>query len=70
MYCGESSRSLWDRTVEHLAALKCRQNSSFLWKHWSTHHDAEETLDFSVKMTGSYRTSAEIEIREALEIDS
>ena len=70
VYCGESARSLWDRTEEHLAALKGRQGSSFLWKHWSTHHEAEETPNFSVKLTGRYRTSAERQIREALEIDS
>ena len=68
--CGESSRSLWDRTVEHLAALKSRQSSSFLRKHWSTHHETEETPNFSVKLTGIFKTSAERQIREALEIDS
>ena len=65
-----SSRSLWDRTVQHLVALKGRQSTSFLWKHWSAHHETEETPNFSVKLTGRYRTSAERQIGEALEIDS
>ena len=49
VYCGETARALWDRTEEHLNALKRRQESSFLWKHWANHHSTEETPDFSVK---------------------
>ena len=69
MYCGETARALWDRTEEHLNALRSRQKSSFLWKHWANHHNTEEAPDFSVKPLKTHKYSTERQICEALQID-
>ena len=60
---------MWDRTEEHLNALKSRQESSFLWKHWANHHSTEEAPDFSVKSLRTHRYITERQICEALQID-
>ena len=69
VYLGESSRSLWDRTVEHLEDLKRRNSNSVLYRHWQECHRDEREPEFSVKVMGSHRSSTERQIWEALEIE-
>ena len=68
VYLGETSRSLWDRTTEHLQKFRTKSEQSTIWKSWSQFHSSEEEPDFSVKKTGKYKTCTQRQIREALAI--
>ena len=70
VYLGETARSLWDRTLEHIKNLENRTEGSALWKQWSQFHPSDEAPEFTVKCTGSYKMSTERQIREALAIDA
>ena len=37
-YIGESGRTLYERSLEHLADAKNRKTSSHIWKHWALCH--------------------------------
>ena len=41
-YTGESSRSCFQRSQEHMAGLKARYKDSPMWKHCVSHHNSQE----------------------------
>ena len=70
-YVGESHRSFWDRSQEHLADLRSRSDSNSLVKHWNEIHgnmDAPPKYQFQVLK--KCKTSLERQIWEAILIDS
>ena len=70
LYIGETHRTLWDRTSEHLSKLESRAKDSALLKHWRTvHPENHQEPDFIVKKVGAYLSSTERQIREAIRID-
>ena len=70
LYIGETHRTLWDRTSEHLSKLESRAKDSALFKHWRTvHPENHQEPEFIVKKVGAYLSSTERQIREAIRID-
>ena len=69
-YLGETARSLWDRTGEHLTALRDRKPESAFWKHQVNVHGGLGEPKFTIKVLGKYKTAAERQVREALLINN
>ena len=69
-YLGETARSLWDRTGEHLSALRDRKPESAFWKHQANVHGGLGEPKFTIKVLGRYKTAAERQVREALLINN
>ena len=66
-YWGETSRSFWDRMVEHVDLLRRMEDASPLYKHWrEAHSNLNKPPEFKFKVIGSYKTSLERQLREAL----
>ena len=42
LYWGESHRSAWDRSMDHLEALRVNNDSYAVVKHWLTDHIGEK----------------------------
>ena len=69
LYIGETHRGWGDRLAEHLDALKKKDKDYATIKHWMEHHPEEpEGNFFSFKVTGTWRSSLERQIREAIKI--
>ena len=68
-YFGESNRTLWDRSQEHLALLARKQDNSVLYKHWEEEHEDRKTPpDFSFSIMGRHSSATERQLKEALAI--
>ena len=70
-YVGESHKSFWDRSQEHLADLRSRSDSNSLVKHWNEIHgnmDAPPKYQFQVLK--KCKTSLERQIWEAIFIEN
>ena len=71
LYIGETHRTMWDRIGEHFSKLESGAKDSALLKHWrAIHQDTLSKPRFSAVKVGSYRTSTERQIREAIRIDA
>ena len=58
LYWGESHRSAWDRSMDHLEALRTRNDSYAGVKHWMTDHIGEKPdFKFEVLQSLMKRTS-------------
>ena len=68
VYHGESNRTLLDRSLEHLANLRRREENSVLLRHWKEEHSEEEVPVFQFHLQGRHRTSTERQLKEALNI--
>ena len=70
-YIGESSRSLYDRTREHVQALRDKNAKYAVTKHWlEAHKDLENPPKYQFKVLGSYLTAIQRQISEGLAIES
>ena len=67
-YWGESHRSGWDRSLDHLNALKRRDESYAVVKHWLKDHP-ENQPQYEFKVMRSFRSSLERQIWESIFID-
>ena len=68
IYIGETARSLWDRSLEHMDDLKRRTDTSVLYRHWQETHINEGQPEFRVEVLGTHRSATERQISEALAI--
>ena len=68
-YIGETSRSLFERTLEHNAAAKILEKESHIAKHWFMDHEDElEPPGFRYKLVGSYKDCLTRQVKEAIRI--
>ena len=71
MYIGESHRTWWDRSGEHLAALKYKRESNALVKHWILNHEGMQSPpQFKFEVITTCRSSLERQIKEAIAIQN
>ena len=68
LYWGESHRSGWDRSADHQAALKRKDETYAIVKHWLIDHP-EGQPEFEYKVQRSFRSSLERQIMESILID-
>ena len=68
---GETSRPFWDRMGEHVDLLKRLDDASPLYKHWREVHPTHiGPPNFTFQVVGTYKTSLERQLREALLIQN
>ena len=68
-YLGETHRTLWDRLEEHCSGLESQLKSNALVKHWTNfHQEKPEPPKYQAKKLGTYLSSTERQIREAMVI--
>ena len=71
MYWDESHRNWWDRSSEHINALKTRNDNNALVKHWNeSHGDQQSPPEFQFGVITTCKTSLERQIKEALYIQT
>ena len=68
-YWGETHRAAWDRSRDHIQALKSRDDSYAVVKHWETDHQQQEQPEYSFEVLRSFRSSLERQIFESILID-
>ena len=69
VYWGESHRSGWDRSSDHMEALKKMNQKYAIVKHLINDHSPGQEPDFQFKVVRSFQSSLERQIREAIAID-
>ena len=69
VYVGETSRSLYERTKEHLADAEKNAPDSHMVKHWEESHRGEEMPKFRFKIMKSYQDSLSRQVSEGVRID-
>ena len=56
VYYGESSRSLYERSREHLADAEGFQEGSHIVKHWMQHHAEDDQMPpFTLNIVKSFK---------------
>ena len=55
IYVGETSRSLYERTKEHIRDGKNRAPDSHIAKHWDEHHKEESMPHFRFKIVKKFQ---------------
>ena len=68
LYWGESHRSGWDRSADHAAALRSKDESYAIVKHWINDHP-EGQPDYKFEVMRSFRSSLERQVMELIHID-
>ena len=68
VYVGETSRSLYERTKEHIADAGKRMENSHIRKHWDEAHPGENMPTFKFKMVGSFKDCLTRQVAEAVRI--
>ena len=67
----ESSRSFYDRIREHVEALRDKNKSYAITKHWlNSHKDLENPPNYKYQIVGSHLTAIQRQITEGLTIES
>ena len=70
IYVGETSRSIFERSIEHLKAGRDRKEESFVAKHWQeSHPQREEAPEFRFKIVKSFRDPLTRQVSESIRID-
>ena len=70
-YIGESHRTWWDRSSEHINALKTKNEKNALVKHWLEYHgDQQSPPDFQSGVITTCRSALERQIKEAIHIQT
>ena len=70
VYVGESSRSLYERTKEHMDDAKKDAPESHIRKHWrECHSEMVEMPVFKFKIVKSFRDSLSRQVAEGVRID-
>ena len=66
---GETGRSLFERSSEHLDDALNHRDSSHIWKHWADcHPDLLEQPLFKFKVIKVHKSSLDRQIHEAIKI--
>ena len=70
-YIGETSRSIYERGVEHKKDLEHRRPRSHLLRHCVEEHEEEEAdeIEFGMRIVSSHRTAFERQLAEAVMIE-
>ena len=70
-YIGETARSSYERSLEHLRDYKEMKLDSHLLKHFLEHHKEEEMeeVEFGTRIVQEYRTAFDRQIGESVEIN-
>ena len=69
-YIGETHRSFWDRTQEHLADIRSKNSKNSLVKHWEeVHGDQQSPPKYSFQVKKKCKSAIERQIWEALFIE-
>ena len=69
LYIGESHRSWWDRSGDHITALRTKNPNYAIVKHWQTNHPQMETPpNFKFEVVERCHSSLERQIKEAIHI--
>ena len=69
MYYGESSRSLYERSREHLADAEGFQEGSHIVKHWMQHHAEDDQMPpFTFTILKSFKDRLSRQVTEAIKI--
>ena len=67
VYIGETSRSLYERSKEHVADAKSFKEGSHIVKHWlSSHEEDKEQPEFIFKKISSHKDCLSRQIAEAI----
>ena len=69
VYVGESSRSLYERSQEHLRDGRKRTEDSHIWKHWSEHHPGEDMPRFGFRVAKTFSDCLTRQVAESVRID-
>ena len=69
IYIGESGRSLYERSKEHLEDAKNHKDSSHIWKHWALcHQDLMVQPVFKFKVIRVHKSCLDRQLHEAVKI--
>ena len=68
VYIGESSRTGYQRGLEHLRGLRDQLDASPLWKHQLVAHKGEETA-YTMEVEETFRTPLERQVAEGVRIN-
>ena len=70
MYIGESSRSFWDRTREHIQALHSHNNNYAVAKHWTQEHgELKDPPRYKFEVLSTHQTAIQRQLSEGLAIE-
>ena len=70
VYVGETSRSIFERSQEHVKAGKSKKEESFIAKHWQeSHPEREEMPEFRFKIIRSFKDHLSRQVSESVRID-
>ena len=69
VYVGETSRSLYERTKEHIRDGKNRTADSHIYKHWEDKHQGEDMPLFRFRIVKKFRDTLSRQIAESTRID-
>ena len=68
-YYGQTFRTLYERSYEHLASYRCLESCSFMFKHWAIHHpEVKDPPKFKFSVVNLYKSPLSRMIGEALKI--
>ena len=68
-YIGETGRSLYERSLEHLADAASMKQTSHIWRHWATcHPDMLSQPDFTFKVVRVHKSCLDRQIHEGVRI--
>ena len=68
-YFGESSRTGFERGVEHWADYLSRKEDSHMWKHVANEHPNQPDIKFSMKIMKSHKSALQRQVHEAILIE-
>ena len=70
-YIGETYRTLYERSLEHVSALRRFDSSSFMVKHWSSCHPlSDKPPEFRFKVVQKHKDALSRKIHEAVRISN
>ena len=69
IYVGETARSLYERTREHVRDGKKRVPDSQIAKHWDDHHLGDEMPHFRFRIVKRFQDSLSRQVSESVRID-
>ena len=68
LYVGEISRTIYERSREHWADWRTKNNTSHILKHQEQVHKGAEEPRFVMKVVRSFKTALSMQVAEAVRI--
>ena len=70
VYVGETGRSIFEMSGEHIKDAESMKEDSHMVKHWLTDHPQEESLPvFKFKVVASFQDALSRQVAESVRID-